>query len=59
MKLTKKSVIVLDRGGEDFLHLLSKCLNLSHAKVKEEIFVGPQIRKVMFDEDFGRKINST
>ena len=38
--------------------MLSKFLNLSHAKVKEEIFVCPQIRKVRFDEDFGRKIKS-
>jgi len=46
MKLTKKFVKVLARGGEDFLYLLNKCLNLSHVKVKEEIFVGPQIRNL-------------
>jgi len=59
MKLTKKSVKVLDKNGEDFLYLLSKFLNLSHVKVEEEIFVGPQIREVMFDADFGSKIKST
>jgi len=59
MKLTKKSVKVLDKDGEDFLYLLSKFLNLIHVKVEEEIFVGPQIREVMFDADFGRKIKST
>jgi hypothetical protein len=46
MKLTKKSVEVFDKGGEDLLCLLSKFPNLSQAKVKEEIFVGPQIKKL-------------
>jgi hypothetical protein len=59
MKLTKKSVKGLDKGGEDFLYLLSKFLNHSHAKVEEDIFVGAQIRRVMFDDDFGWKIKST
>jgi len=39
----------LTKVVEDFLHLLSKFLNLGHAKVKDEIFVGPQIRKFVFD----------
>jgi hypothetical protein len=48
MKITKKSVEVFDKGGEDSLYLLSKFLNLSHAKVKEEIFVDPRIRQFVF-----------
>jgi hypothetical protein len=58
MKLTNKSVEVLDKCGKDFLYLLSKFLNLSNAKVKGEIFVAQQIRRVMYDVDFGGKLKS-
>jgi hypothetical protein len=59
MELTNKSVKVLDKSGEDFLYLLRMFVNLSHATVKEEICIGPQIRRIMYDEDFGRKRKST
>jgi hypothetical protein len=39
-------------------YLRSKFLNLSDAKVKRRIFVGPQITKVMLDENFAKKLNS-
>lgn len=39
-------------------YLRSKFPNLSDAKVKRGIFVGPQITKVMLDENFAKKLNS-
>ena len=36
-----------------FQHLKSKFPNLSEAKIKDEVFVGPQIRRVFRDQDFG------
>jgi hypothetical protein len=59
VELTNKSVKVLDKSGEDFLYLLCTFVNLSHATVKEEICVGPKIRRIMYDEDFGKKRKST
>jgi hypothetical protein len=52
-------VELLDKGGEDFLYWISKFLNRSNTKVKEEIFVGPQIRRIMCNEDFRKKHKST
>lgn len=49
----------LDKSGEHFLYLCSKFPNLSDAKVKQSISVGPQIREVIFDENFEMKSNSS
>jgi hypothetical protein len=39
-------VKVLNKGGKGFLYLHTKFPNLSDIKVKQGIFVSPQIRKV-------------
>jgi hypothetical protein len=39
-------------------YLRNKFPNLSDAEVKRGIFVGPQITKVMLDENFAKKLNS-
>ena len=52
-------VKALDRSGKGFMYFHSKFPNLSDAKVKEGISVSPQVRKLMFDENFKRKLNST
>ena len=38
------------------MHLRNKFPNLSDAKIKEGVFIGPQIRAVMQDEDFQNKL---
>ncbi|GBN44514.1 hypothetical protein AVEN_238580-1 [Araneus ventricosus] len=45
-------VKALDREGVAFLHLRNKFKHLSDAKVKEGIFIGPQIKAVFRDEEF-------
>jgi hypothetical protein len=47
----------LDRSGSCFQHLSIKFLALSEAEVKEEIFDGPQIRKLTKDATFTNTMN--
>jgi len=55
----KNSAKALDKSGEHFLYLCSMFPYLSDATVKQSIFVGQQIREVMFDENFKMKLNSS
>ena len=48
----------LDKEGEGFKYLHSVFSSLSEAKIKEGIFVGPDIRKLMSDEKFDEKLNN-
>ena len=50
--LIKNFVKALDRDGPAFRHLISKFPRLSIAKIKEGIFIGPQIRELFSDEHF-------
>lgn len=50
--IMKQFVKALDRTGDYFSCLIAKFPRLSEAKVKERIFVGPQIRKLMKDDLF-------
>lgn len=50
--LMKQYVKALDKTGNCFQYLCSQFPNLSDAKLKEGIFVGPDIRKLMSDEHF-------
>lgn len=50
--LMKQFVKALDRESTCFKYIESKFPNLTHAKIKEGIFVGPDIRKLMKDDDF-------
>ena len=45
-------VKALPREGEGFTYLCRKFPGLSDAKIKEGVFVGPDIRKLMKDENF-------
>jgi hypothetical protein len=48
----KQFVKALQRDGNCFKYLCSKFPGLSDAKLKEGIFVGPDIRKLISDEMF-------
>lgn len=50
--LVKNFVKKLDNDGKAFQHLRNKFPKMSDAKVKEGVFVGPQIRKMMKDLEF-------
>ena len=53
----KQFVKALNKEGESFKYLHSVFSFLSEAKIKEGIFVGPDIRKLMSDEKFDEKLN--
>lgn len=55
--LIKQFVKALDRNSEAFKYLESLFPELSEAKVKGGIFVGPQIKKLMKTTDFSRLLN--
>jgi len=57
--LMKNFVKAMDRNGTGFQYLRSKFPRLSDAKIKEGIFVGPQIRNLMKDVDFERSLNNS
>ena len=46
-----------DREGEGFKYLTELFPRLSEAKIKEVIFTGPDIRKVICDPEFEKKIS--
>ena len=48
-----------DKNGEGFKHLRTVFPGLSDAKLKEGVFVGPQLRKVIRDKNFDTKLNTT
>ena len=54
--LMKNFVKAMDKDGEGFAYLRSQFPKLSDAKVKEGIFIGPQIRRLLHD-NFQRKLN--
>ena len=55
--LMKIFVKALDKEGVAFLHLRNKFTNLSEAKIKEGVFIGPQIKAVFRDGEFERKVS--
>ena len=55
--LIKKFVKALPKDGDCCTYLCSKFPHLSEAKLKEGIFFGPDIRKLMFDSNFEATIN--
>jgi hypothetical protein len=52
LRLMKQFVKALQRDGNCLKYLCSKFPRLSRAKLKEGIFVGPDIRKFISDEKF-------
>ena len=55
--LMKNFVKALHKNGAAFHHLSTVFPGLSAAKLKESIFVGPQIREVLKDTDFEELLN--
>ena len=55
--LMKNFVKALHKNGAAFQHLSTVFPGLSAAKLKEHIFVGPQIREVLKDTDFEELLN--
>jgi hypothetical protein len=50
--MMKQFVKALDRNSPCFQYLCTRFFSLSHAKIREGIFDGPQIRKLMMDDSF-------
>lgn len=57
--LMKNFVKALDKEGDAFQFLKLKFPGLSDAKLKEGIFVGPQIREVIKDDAFDKTLDPT
>jgi hypothetical protein len=55
--LTKNFVKCMDTEGEGFAYLKQNFPQVSDAKIKEGIFVGPQIRALFGDSIFTEKLN--
>ena len=55
--LTKNFVKALHKNGAAFQYLSTVFLGFRAAKLKEGIFVGPQIREVLKDNDFEELLN--
>jgi len=55
----KNSVKGIDKTGHGFEYLRNKFPNVSDAKIKEGIFIGPQIRELMQDKQFDEDLNET
>ena len=49
----------MDKTGRGFEYVRSKSSNVSDAKVKEDIFIGPQIRELMQEKQFDEDLNET
>jgi hypothetical protein len=54
----KQFVKALPKEGECFKYLCDQFPGLSEAKLKEGVFVGPDIRKMMKDDTFKKKIET-
>ncbi|GBM58569.1 hypothetical protein AVEN_222796-1 [Araneus ventricosus] len=54
----KQYVKALPKEGECFKYLCDQFPGLSEAKLKEAVLVGPDIRKMMKDENFGTKMET-
>lgn len=46
-------------NSEGFQYLKKKCPKIITAKLKEGQFIGPQIRELIKDNDFVRRLNIT
>ena len=57
--LIKQFVKALDPNSEAFHYLKTVFPKLSEAKIRGGIFVGPQVRRLMLDDEFMRKLQPT
>jgi hypothetical protein len=49
----------MNKTGHGFKYVRNKFPNVSDAKIKEGIFIGPQIRELMQDIQFNKDLNET
>jgi hypothetical protein len=56
--LIKIFVQTINKGGEGFDYLRQTFPQISEAKIKEGIFVGPQVKQLFQDLDFKNKFNA-
>jgi len=57
--LIKNFVKGMDKTSHGFEYVRNKCPNVSDAKIKDAIFIGPQIRELMQDRQFNKDLNET
>jgi len=57
--LMKNFVKGMDKAGRGFEYARNKFPNVSDARIKECIFIGPQIRELMQDKQFDENLNET
>jgi hypothetical protein len=57
--LIKILVKVMNKEIKEFAYLKQKFHKTSKVKMKEGIFVGPQINKLIEENDFSTKLNAT
>jgi hypothetical protein len=57
--LMKNFAKCTDKTGRGFQCARNKFPNVSDAKIKEGIFIGPQIRELMRDNQFDEDLNET
>jgi len=57
--LVKNFVKGMDKTGRGFQYVRNKFPNVSDVKIKEGIFIGPQIRELMEDKQFDEDVNET
>ena len=55
----KNFVKGMDKTDRGFQHVRNRFLNVSDANVKEDIFIGLQIRELMQDKQFDEGLNET
>ena len=55
----KNCVKGMDKTGCGFEYARNKFRNVSNAKIKEGIFIGPQIMELMQDKQFDEDLNET
>jgi len=59
LALMKNFVKGMNKTGRGFKYVRNKFPNVSDAKINEGIFIGPQIRELMQDEQFDEDLNET
>jgi len=57
--LMRNFVKTMNETGRRFEYVVNKLPNVSDAKIKEGIFIGPQIRELMQDKQFDEDLNGT
>jgi len=58
LSLTKIFVQAVDKESEGFGCLMQKFPQISEAKLKKGVFVGPQIKQLFKDQNFSTNLNS-